>query len=97
MKKLILIGLIAIGVGAAAAPAQAGGISVGVVLNPCRLPVFLPPPPILAPVVVVPAGCARAVVVRGGDCRGYFRADRYARFDHRFFERREAHFRHDRY
>lgn len=97
MKKLILIGLIAIGVGAAAAPAQAGGFSVGVVLNPCRLPVFLPPPPILAPVVVVPAGRAHPVVFRGGDCRGYFRAGRDVRFDHRFFERHEAHFRHDRF
>ncbi len=97
MKKLILLGLIAIGVGAVAAPAQAGGFSVGVVVNPFRLPVLLPPPPILAPVVIVPAGCARPLVVRGGDCGVFFRADRHGWFGHRVFEWREAHFRRDRF
>jgi hypothetical protein len=96
MKKLILIGLIAIGVSVASVPAQAGGFSVGVVVSPLRLPVLLPPPPIFVPAVVVPAGCARPVVVRGGDCGPYFRPGGFGWSGHRVFVRRDAHFGHDR-
>jgi hypothetical protein len=104
MKKLILLGLIAIGVVAAGAPAQAGGFQVIVNPFPFRLPVFLPPPPIFVPAAFVPAGCAGPVVVRGD----YYRGDRYGRFDrrdqfdrHDRFEHRDsgkhdAHSRHDR-
>src|SRR5271166_5190874 len=97
MKKIILLGLIAIGAGAAAAPAQAGGLSVRVAVNPFCLPVVLPPPPILAPVVVVPTGCARPLIVRGGDYGVYHRGYGYGWYGHRVFERRDAHFLHGRY
>jgi hypothetical protein len=96
MKKLILIGLIAIGVSVASVPVQAGGFSFGVVVNPFRLPVLLPPPPIFVPAVFAPAGCARPVVVRGGDCGPYFRAGGFGWFGHRVIVRRDAHLRRDR-
>ncbi len=59
MKKLILLGLTVIGIGAAGTSAQAGGF---VVVNPfCCLPV-LPPPPKFAPAVVFPqVVCARFI------------------------------------
>jgi hypothetical protein len=100
MKKLILLGLIAMGVGAAGASAQAGGFAV--VVNPFRFPAFLPPPPIFAPAVFFSGGCAGPVVVRGGGYGPYYRGDRYGRFDrhdrfeHRDFGRHDAHSRHGR-
>lgn len=66
MKKLILLGLMAIGVGMAGTSAQAGGITVFV--SPLRVPVFVPPAPILAPAVFVSTGCARPVVFGGPVC-----------------------------
>jgi hypothetical protein len=92
MKKLILLSLITIGIGAAGATAQAGGLSFGITVNGPRLPFFLPPLPlILAPPVVVVGGCAQPVVVR--DCGPDFRyrgdVRRYG-YDHRFDDRRDA-------
>jgi hypothetical protein len=66
MKKLILLGLMTIGLGVAGTSAQAGGVAVFV--SPFRVPVFVPPVPILAPAVVVSTGCARPVV-----CAPYYR------------------------
>jgi hypothetical protein len=107
MKKLILLGLIAMGVGAAGMSAQAGGFAV--VVNPFRFPVFLPPPPIFAPAVFFSAGCPGPVIVRGDDCRPYYyrgdrfggfdrrdRFERHDRYEHRDSGRHDAHSRHDR-
>jgi hypothetical protein len=100
MKKLILLSLITIGIGAAGATAQAGVFSVGVTVNGPRLPFFLPLPPlpILAPpAVVVGGGCASPVVVRDcgpdfryrGDVRRYGYVRRFDdRHDVRFHDRR---------
>jgi len=60
MKKLILLGLVAIGVGVGTT-AKAGGFSINVALP--RPPFFLPPPPpIVVPAPVPVAGCAPGVV-----------------------------------
>ncbi|HXC98242.1 MAG TPA: hypothetical protein VN048_02790 [Verrucomicrobiae bacterium] len=102
MKKLILLGLIAMGIGAAGASAQAGGFAVVVNPFPFRVPAFLPPPPIFAPAAFFSGGCAGPVVVRGGDCGPYYRGgwygryDRHDRFEHRDYGRHEGHSRHDR-
>jgi hypothetical protein len=101
MKKLILLGLMAIGVGMGGTLAQAGGITVFV--SPFRVPVFVPPAPILAPAVVVSTGCAYPVVVRGPVCAPGYRPAfcgpvvYRGGFDHRPVICRDAHFRHDRF
>jgi hypothetical protein len=62
MKKLILIGLVAIGIGAAGSTAHAGGISFGLAfVRPPGLPAFLPAPPIPVPQITV--GSERPAVV----------------------------------
>lgn len=101
MKKLILSGLIAVGLVAASASAQAGGISVGVAFRPPFLPVFLPPPPLpfFAPPVVVSAPCPAPVVVNPCPAPvvvydhgyyGYYHGDRFVRVDRRVVERRDV-------
>ena len=67
MKKILLVGLVAIGISAAASTAKAGGFSVGITLGrPCPPLLALPVPPILLPPPVVVGGCGPGVVVR--DC-----------------------------
>lgn len=97
MKKLILLGLMTIGLGVAGTSAQAGGVAVFV--SPFRVPVFVAPVPILAPAVVVSTGCARPVVV-GAPCYApcyrpapcgpvFYRGG----FDHHPVIHRDGHFR----
>ena len=86
MKKLILLSLITIGIGAAGATAQAGVFSVGVAVNAPRLPLFLPPLPILAAPTFAVGGCVGPVVVR--DCAPGFRYRVDARRDAFFHDRR---------
>ena len=97
MKKLILLGLITMGVGAVGTSAQAGGFVFRL-----PVPVFLPPPPIFAPPVFFSRGCAAPVIVRGGNYGPYYRGDwhggfdRHDRFEHRDYGRHDGHSRHDR-
>jgi hypothetical protein len=105
MKKLILLGLIAIGVGAGAS-AQAGGFAV---VNPFPVRFFPPPLPIFCPPpVVFAAGCGNPVFVHGGYGRPDYRPyrygvygrhdgfDRHGGFDHRDGGRRDSHDGHGR-
>jgi len=67
MKKIILLGLVAIGMSAATMSARASGFGVGITLSrPCP-PIFVGPVvPIVAPPSVVVGGCEPTVIVRGG-------------------------------
>ncbi len=60
-----------IGLGVAGTSAQAGGVAVFV--SPFRVPVFVPPAPILAPAFVVSTGCARPVVFGAPYCAPGYR------------------------
>jgi hypothetical protein len=66
MKKILLLGFIAIGMSVATMSARANGFGVAVTLSrPCP-PIFVTPPlPIVAPGPV--AGCGPTVIVRGPD------------------------------
>lgn len=90
MKKIILLSLITIGIGAASVTAQAGGFPV-LAVGPVRLPLPpLPPLPILAPPAVVFGGVYASPVVVG-DCYPDFRYRGFVgrdRFDHRFDDHR---------
>jgi hypothetical protein len=107
MKKLILLGLIAVGV-SVGTTAKAGGFSINIALP--RPPFFLPPPPpIFVPAPVGLVGCAPGVVV-APDCYWDARARCYVpreRYVGRGFDRdryrdygrdrdRDRHFSHDR-
>ena len=67
MKKILLLGLVAIGMSAATMSARANGFGVGVALSrPCP-PIFVGPVlPIVAPPPVIAGGCEPTVIVRGG-------------------------------
>jgi hypothetical protein len=97
MKKLILLSLMTMGVGLAGTSAQAGGVAVFV--SSFRVPVFVPPPPIFAPAIVLSTGCARPVVVGGPVYAPCYRpAPCYpvvyrGGFDHRPVICRDGHFR----
>jgi hypothetical protein len=69
MKKILLLGLVAIGMSAATMSARANGFGVAVTLSrPCPPILVATPLPILAPPpVVVVGGCEPTVVVRGRD------------------------------
>jgi hypothetical protein len=94
MKKILLVGLVAIGVSAAASTAKAGGFTVGITLGrPCPPLLALPVPPILVPPPVVIGGCEPRVVV--GDC--YRAPVYYDRYHFRHEPRREVIVRHGRF
>jgi hypothetical protein len=67
MKKILILGLVAIGMSAATMSARASGFGVGITLSrPCP-PIFVGPVvPIVAPPSVVVGGCEPTVIVRGG-------------------------------
>src|SRR4051794_16701216 len=92
MKKLLILGLVAIGIGAAATPAKAGGLSIRFNIGlPCLPPppvCFIPPPicvpaPVCLPAPVVYGGCGRQVVYpsyyRERCWPGDYRRERYER------------------
>jgi hypothetical protein len=98
MKKLLLLGLVAVGISAAAVPAQAGGFWIGLNIGlPCPPVCVAPPPPVcLPPPPVVYGGCVRPVVYPGyyrERCwPGEFRRERYGRqFERERFERQRHH------
>ncbi len=74
MKKLILLGLVAVGV-SAATTARAGGFSINIAIGrPCP-PIFVPAaPPIVVPPPVGFVSCERPVVIRDCDRDERFRA-----------------------
>jgi hypothetical protein len=91
MKKLILLSVLAIGLGASGATAQAGGLSVRVNVG-LPLPLLPPLPPL--PVVVLPPaysvyGCVPPVVAGPvyRDYRSYDRDGWRDRRDRRFDDR----------
>lgn len=72
MKKLVLLGLITVGLGFASSSAQAGGFSFSISLGrhyapPCPPPVYVaPPPPVCVRPVVVPRPIVCAPVCAPG-------------------------------
>jgi hypothetical protein len=99
MKKIFLLGLIAIGVGASATSARAGGFSFNVTIGrPCP-PIFVPAaPPVLLPPPVVYGGCPTPVVIRRDErvCFEPRRFEERRHAEHGRFERFERD-RHDRF
>jgi hypothetical protein len=94
MKKILLLGLVAIGMSAATMSARANGFEVAVTLSrPCPLIFAGPFVPIVAPPTVVFGGCEPTVIVRDCD-RGHFVACGPERFHNRVVERRDYRFHH---
>ncbi len=91
MKKILLLGLVAIGMSAATMSARANGFGVSIALSrPCP-PIFVGPiVPIVAPPPFVAVGCEPTVIVRGYD-RGCVVRER---FHNRVVERRDFRFHH---
>jgi hypothetical protein len=83
MKKILLLGLIAIGMSVVTMSARANGFGFAVTLSrPCP-PIFVGPTlPIVAPPPAV-GGCEPTVIVRGYE---------YGRFHNPVFERHEVRF-----
>jgi hypothetical protein len=88
MKKIFLLGLVAIGMGAATMSARANSFRVAATVSvPCA-PIFAGPTlPILAPPPFVAVGCEPTVIVRGHD-----RCFVPERFHHPVVERRDFRF-----
>jgi hypothetical protein len=88
MKKIFLLGLVAIGMGATTMSARANGFGVTVALGRPCVPVCVGATlPIVAPPPFVAVGCEPTVIVRG-----YDRCFVPERFHHPVVERRDFRF-----